>query len=405
MKIDMSRIANRSKLLINILILLVILLIISIVWTGGFEINIIGKQISCKGLTNPILILCFLILFRICYAIGWVNSLILFIALLLSTGLSEAFLRILDTPMTLPSLKNMTQPSDVLEYELVPLLNDRLIKINSHGLRDREHGWMKPPGVRRLLGIGDSFTFGYNVDVKDCYLKQLERLLNQGQKRWDVINAGVSGYNMWQYLAYFTHYGYRYEPDLVTIGIFFDDFYGDPTPGRKKSFHGRYRSLSSIRLINFGRNCIEFLKFKYRYLLDSGWLKSIEQRREYIRNSKYYPLLKGKADSQVYEKFELRLKNLNHAAKEHGACVLVIFIPDIVQLNNPELQVVNGILKNICQRYNVGYLDMTSIFEKFKDIQKLYLLPGDAHTSPAGHGIIARETEKWITSKAGIKEM
>jgi len=405
MKIGMNKMIKRSNLLINIIILLLISLIISILWTGGFEINIIGKQISCKGLTNPILILSILILFRICLAIGWINSLTLFIALLLSASLSEVFLRILDSPMTLPSLKNMTQPSDILGYELVPLLNDRQIKINSHGLRDREHSWIKPTGVRRLLGIGDSFTFGYNVDVEDCYLKQLERLLNHGKKKWDVINAGVSGYDMWQYLAYFIHYGYRYEPDLVTVGIFFDDFYGDPTPRQKISPHGRYRSLSSVRLINFSRNCVELLKFRYRYLLDSGWLKSIEQRREYIRNSKCYPLLMGKADSQVYEKFELRLKKLNHVAKEYGARVLVIFIPDIVQLYNPELQVVNSILKNICQRCNVGYLDMTTYFEKFKDIRKLYLLPGDAHTSPAGHGIIAREMEKWITASAGFKEM
>jgi len=247
----MGKTAKNLKSLLNILILMIMALIVSIVWTGGFEFHIIGKKISCYGLANPILFLSILFLFRFFLGIGGKNSLTFIGALFFTAILAEAVLRILNPPVTMPALKHITEHSDVLGYRLVPLLRDKRIQTNSYGLRDRENSWAKPEGIRRLLGIGDSFTFGYQVDVADCYLKQLERRLN-GDKRqeWDVINAGVSGYDMWQYLAYFENYGYRYKPDLVTIGIYFDDFYGDPSFEEKKSPPQRYRSFSFLRLVS-----------------------------------------------------------------------------------------------------------------------------------------------------------
>jgi hypothetical protein len=227
----------------------------------------------------------------------------------------------------------------------------------------------------------------------------LELELNRNGDKWEVINAGVTGYNMWQYLAYFEHYGFRYEPDLVTIGLYFDDFYGDPSAEEKTYSGVRHHSLKSIRLVNFSRNCLQLLQFRYRYLLGSRWLRSIEDRREYILSNAYHRLLSGKADQKLYKKFESRLREFYRIAKQHGARVLVIFIPDIVQLNHPELQGVNDVLKEICLRSHVSYLDMTSHFEKFEDVKKLYLLPYDAHTSPTGHQIIASEIKKKIKER------
>ena len=138
------------------------------------------------------------------------------------------------------------------------------------------------------------------------------------------------------------------------------------------------------------------MKYRYRYLLNATWLKSIEERREFILNSKNYLLLSGKADPEIYQKFELRLKDLVQTAREHGARVLVLLIPDVIQLNHPELQSLNHILGNICRRCSADYLDVTPYFEKAKQIERLYLLPHDAHVSPKGHEIIAKEMENKI---------
>ncbi len=384
------------KLTLNALVPVFIVLIVLIIRTGGFDVHILGIRISCNGLLNPILVLSVLVLFRFFLSAGGKNSLTFIGALFFAAILVEMALRVLNSPMSLPVLKNITQQSDELGYRLVPLLRDRNIQTNSHGLRDRERDWIKPAGIKRLLGIGDSFTFGYEVSLEDCYLKQLEGLLNNDKKEWDVVNAGVVGYNMWQYLTYFKHYGYRYNPDLISMGIFFNDFYGDPSQKDEKLPTQRYRSFSSIRLVNFCRNCLDLLKYRYRYLLNATWLKSIEERRKFILNSKNYLLLSGKADPEIYQKFEFRLKELVQTARAHGTRVLVLLIPDMAQLNHPELQALNHILGDMCLRCSADYLDVTPHFERTKQIERLYLLPHDAHISPRGHEIIAKEMEKKI---------
>ena len=384
------------KKIIDLLIILCMALIVSIFWTGGFEVQIVGKEISAHGLTNPILAALILTLLRFCLSVGWKNSVIFFSSLTVALILAELFLRVINLPITQPTLKNIMMPSDVLSYQLVPLIKGENIRINSHGLRDRERSWDKPEGVTRVLGIGDSFTFGYEVREEDCYLKQLELLLNEQKTKWDVINAGVTGYNMWQYLAYLRCCGYKYSPDLITIGVFFDDFYGDPSPPKKVPQVRRYRSLSFIRLVNFTRNLSDLLMFRYRYLFDASWLRSIEKRREHIFNKDDYLILTGKADPELFKKYETRLKSISNVAKRHNAKVLVLFIPDIVQLNYPEFKVINRILKEICKKCGVEYLDLTRTFECAGNTGKLYMMPHDAHTSPAGHKIIAGEMKKKI---------
>lgn len=390
---------------LNILIVMCLFLIFAIIWTGGFEIHALGILISCSNISNPVISLILLILIRFSLGIGWANSLTLLISLLLMALCVEIGLRVLKPPLSLPSLKRITRPSANLGYQLVPNLRGGNITINSHGLRDRERNWDKPEGVRRILGIGDSFTFGYQVSLDECYLKQLEGRLNLSEgnrpgKSWDVINAGVAGYNMWQYLEYFRCCGYRYDPDLLIIGVFFDDFNGDPVPDANRevgvSKRETYRALSFLRIVNFIRNSYEILKYRYRRFIGVRWLKGIQERRAFVEGTKDGSLLKGTADPDIYRKFESRLDKILQLAQEKHIDVLVMLIPDVIQIGHPELQEVNRILKQICDRSGVEYLDITPAFERIKDVNSLYLLPYDAHTSPKGHRIIAAQLEKRV---------
>ena len=72
------------------------------------------------------------------------------------------------------------------------------ISINSYGFRDHEFSVKKPEDVCRIVALGDSLTFGQGVPLASTYPKQLERLLNEkmgGGPRFEVLNAGVQGYN------------------------------------------------------------------------------------------------------------------------------------------------------------------------------------------------------------------
>jgi hypothetical protein len=102
---------------------------------------------------------------------------------------------------------------------------------NSHGHRDVDVPVKKPPGVFRILVLGDSFTVGTNVRQEEAYPKGLERRLRSLYgPRIQVVNSGVGGWQPIQYAEYYEHYGYRFEPDLILVGFFVgNDAYDDLT--------------------------------------------------------------------------------------------------------------------------------------------------------------------------------
>lgn len=98
------------------------------------------------------------------------------------------------------------------------------LSINSKGLRDREYSYTKPRGTRRILVLGDSYTWGYGVGNRSIYTEVMEdKLLKEGS--WQVLNAGVSGWGTDQQYLFLKEEGFRYDPDIVVVSFFFgNDF-------------------------------------------------------------------------------------------------------------------------------------------------------------------------------------
>jgi hypothetical protein len=95
------------------------------------------------------------------------------------------------------------------------------VRINSAGLRDREHSIKKPDGVYRVAVLGDSYAEALQVDVKDTFWSLLERHVEQCAfrpgKRIEVINFGVSGYGTAQEYLQLESTAIHYRPDLVLL--------------------------------------------------------------------------------------------------------------------------------------------------------------------------------------------
>jgi lysophospholipase L1-like esterase len=109
---------------------------------------------------------------------------------------------------------------------------DAPVRVNSLGLRDDELATEKPEGERRILALGDSFTFALGVRFEDLWVQQLERTLNRRSRteRFQVINAGVAGYNTRQELIALETSGWNLEPDLVVVAFYWNDLIGNEAP-------------------------------------------------------------------------------------------------------------------------------------------------------------------------------
>ena len=95
------------------------------------------------------------------------------------------------------------------------------VEINSRGLHDREHPFEKPPGVYRVVTLGDSYTAALEVPLDESWPRRLERLLQARipGATVEVVNLGVGGYATVNELLLFRRLGARYRPDLVLLAL------------------------------------------------------------------------------------------------------------------------------------------------------------------------------------------
>jgi lysophospholipase L1-like esterase len=95
---------------------------------------------------------------------------------------------------------------------------------NSLGYRDTEHAIAKPPGVYRILVLGDSIAAGLRLQKYErTFPPILENTLRQAGVKAEVMNFAVSGYNTQQEVETLKDKGLRYRPDLVLVAYSLTD--------------------------------------------------------------------------------------------------------------------------------------------------------------------------------------
>lgn len=95
------------------------------------------------------------------------------------------------------------------------------VKINSLGLRGEEVAYEKKPGVKRILILGDSYTFGVYVGNEETYSSVLESKLRQAGYEVEVLNAGYAGgFETDQQYVWLMKEGLKYKPDIIILGFF-----------------------------------------------------------------------------------------------------------------------------------------------------------------------------------------
>jgi len=213
-------------------------------------------------------------------------------------------------------------------YELIPNTNVVLqnwmggglhtpLELNADGFRDRDYAKPKPPGVRRIVGVGDSYMFGWGVRTGKDYLAVLEDRLAAEVPgvRWEVLNMAVPGYNTAMEVETLKARGLAYDPDVVVVGFCWND----------------------IELPNFVRAPAEYLSLRRSFLAD--FVRGRLARAELVSAPR-------DADAGVFESdptrvpelyrdlvgwdaFDAALDELAALAREHGFEVMfVVFEPD-----------------------------------------------------------------------------
>lgn len=119
-----------------------------------------------------------------------------------------------------------------------------VFRTNSLGLRDSE---VADDNAVRILALGDSCTWGWEMGQDEAYPQVLQRLLDAatvaGQYR--VINAGRPGYTSYQGLVYLRDGGFALDPAIVIVAFGFND--AQPTGDVEDDLERQQRFMAVVR--------------------------------------------------------------------------------------------------------------------------------------------------------------
>lgn len=109
------------------------------------------------------------------------------------------------------------EPGSKMRYQTVEF--NSLASINNIGLRDHAIDSNKN-GKYRVLCVGDSWTFGWGVNIENSWPKKLEQYLQQqGIQNIEIINAGRPGMYTRTYKENLEKMIPVLKPDLVLLGV------------------------------------------------------------------------------------------------------------------------------------------------------------------------------------------
>jgi hypothetical protein len=274
---------------------------------------------------------------------------------------------------------------------------------NSRGLRDaREFAYAKPAGTLRVLSLGDSHTQGYEVRQEATFSAVLERYLARRGTRAEVLNAGVSGFSTAEALAYLENEGYKYQPDVVLLGFYANDFEDNLKAGLFALEGGRlverkYEHLPGVRAQNliYALPAVPWLSensYLYSLAFNGVWAHFKTAFNAHARFEYAVPTKKRHSDAEIALGAAL-VERMRAFCESRGIRLVVVDIPrkgDPYKLNP---SVPPGALPGI------ELVASGELLRELDGAAELHRMHGQNHMSEITHALIGVELGRRILEK------
>ncbi len=308
---------------------------------------------------------------------------------------------------------------------------------NSRGLRDKEYKLNKPDGVKRIVVLGDSFTWGFGVNDDEIYTERLESML----PNTEVINLGVTAYNLRREFNYLKHEGIKYSPDMVIVGVCLNDICSTDT----KRNNGNLDSNTDVGIdmmskqSNTEAHSFKLLKYLKEYIIQKSALCTFINDRintnkslvKFLANLGIKQPLTGfsKLDGNLapallrypnslvegWETTKSELIQLKRLTKNLGIRLIIAVVPSAQSIQNKrykhsiafsvfetrdfDLDKPYRILKEFAANENIEIVIPVRVFRQaYKEGRMLYL-KRDMHFNAAGHELFASAISDYLSKE------
>lgn len=282
----------------------------------------------------------------------------------------------------------LLQPNDDYLWEGIP------VHTNSYGFRTDEFMVPKPKNTYRILNLGDSIVLGWEVHQEDTYGKKLESMLNeqQSEQHYEVINAGIPGWNLESERNFLLQQGLSFQPDLVLLDLtIVNDIYG-----KGPAVSDDHTIFQFLRDNTYGW---PFLTTQIRFLLAQQLGPEAIPVLNPPRNaSAYYPL---DEDSPVWDDIWALITEMEQASQEQGVEFMIIAFPTAFQLNSAKHpDTPQQVIKQRAAMADIDFVDLLPIYRNVcneapvgacEGYENLLFADVWMHPNSLGHRLAAEE--------------
>ncbi len=263
--------------------------------------------------------------------------------------------------------------------------------INNHGLRGPDFSREKTPGVYRIVCLGNSCTFGWRVGEQQVYARQLADMLKRSDpaRKYEIINAGVTGYTSLQGLRFLRRDVLNWQPDLLVVSYGWNDHWA-----AAREIADKNQVLPSQWVLDI-QNLLGRTR-TYRWLKYLVFSIKNPPPAEFSRTNPVYRV--GLADCRD------NLQAIIDEAKSRGIDVALLTLP-IAERADPRFKGVaefhekyNAIIRSLGSTDSVAVIDAAAAFSGRNN---LFNQPRSdlKHYNANGHMIIASMIQKYILQR------
>jgi len=289
---------------------------------------------------------------------------------------------------------------------------------NNKGFRNiKDFAYAKPANTIRVLSLGDSQTQGYEVHQDLTFSAVLERFLKAHNANAEVINTGVSGFSTAEELVFLENEGIKYNPDVVLLGFFANDFddnlktglFGLDTQNRLIEIKYKYTPGVFIQNVIYSIPGVKWLSensYFYSLLFNSVWryfkvrltkqaiekANAKDESRAGGADAFEYAVPTNRAPSEYQITLTAKLiERMQQFCRDHKIRFILIDIPTC--LRGPyhyDSSLPPALLKTLSAAH-VEYISSKSVLQNFDGAAQFCAPHGDHHISEFTHTLIGME--------------
>jgi hypothetical protein len=250
------------------------------------------------------------------------------------------------------------------------------VRRNRLGYRDRQFG-AKRAGRYRVIVIGDSFTFGDEIEERDRFSNLIQQSLGP---KYEVLNFGTRAHNLPQHLRTIDR-ALKYQPDYLLLQLYENDF---ETRGMKRPVAYTLREDTERWMLH------QFVLYRLITTASARFQQSIGLSEEYAHYMKRH--LEDPNSPEAREAFGMLEAFIDKAQTSHVAVGTVLF-PALWVLGRGSypFDYLHARVRAICRQKGITCLDLYDEFARDAHPERLWVNAFDSHPNAEANRRAAKD--------------